>query len=826
MLILTFVLTAFFGHATATRLRIDTGVAATISDDSDAVRTLDEIRDRFGDDSLFLVLVKGDVYSLPYLERLRSLQDELGRLDMELTGGADNAHATADPPRPLGAVGGDGADSFEELDDAEGWGDESRGSIVQRITSLLNVRQTLWRDGGLVVEGLFDQWPTIGDLSELKKRVRQDRTLLGQVVNAEGTHSILLVSLESMHDKQLGFVYDELVKITDKYQSDDFDIQVAGHSAMRAFFMRGTMRDLGVLGRASALMMLLMLVALFRHPWGVVGPLLVVVQGVVWTFGFMAVTDTQMTLVSNILPAFLFCVGLGDSVHVQSSYRDARRDGVPNHEAIVHAIATTGKPVMFTTLTTALGLLSFSFASLDAVVELGVAGAFGVFATMVHSLVFLPVVLSFNQKSLLGARPKARGRDLLDKGLAVCDSLSNTLVRRNITLVVGGLIGLASIWCAKDIRPTQDGIKNFPPGTAVVKAILDQDRSMGGARVLTLLIDAPEGKTLKDRNLLLALEKLEQHVLDFKEEGSSEPFVTNATSVLDPIRETHRALHGGAESDYRIPDDSRGVHDLFTLFESSSPSQLKRLMTVDARSSLMTFRVRWRGAMGYQPLLDHVAAGIEQHVGGLARVRPGGGMYTGSVILHALLWDLLRSLAIAIVCITLLMVLLLGELRLGLLAMVPNLLPVVMTLGLMGAVGIPLNMGTLLVASVALGIAVDDTIHFLHQFRAHNTKELGRDAAIRLAFQHSGRAMVTTSIILIFGFGVFQTASMSNVGDFGTLVAVTVIFALLVDLIYTPAVLRAFFRSGISASDSASPVTEPGEASAGAAPFGGGLNEA
>ena len=218
-------------------------------------------------------------------------------------------------------------------------------------------------------------------------------------------------------------------------------------------------------------------------------------------------------------------------------------------------------------------------------------------------------------------------------------------------------------------------------------------------------------------------------------------------------------------------------------------------MTVDASAAIMNFRVKWRGTTDYVHILKHVADGIQAHTITLATIKPGGGLYTGAVIMKALLWDLVRSFGIAFGFITVLMVLLLGELRLGLLAMIPNLLPVLMPLGMMGLTGIPLDMGTLLVASIALGIAVDDTIHFLHQFRSHLIATKNIDEAIRLAFQHSGRAMISTSVVLVCGFGVFLTAEMQNVSAFGALVAVTVIFALLVDLIYTPAVLRSFFRA-------------------------------
>ena len=152
------------------------------------------------------------------------------------------------------------------------------------------------------------------------------------------------------------------------------------------------------------------------------------------------------------------------------------------------------------------------------------------------------------------------------------------------------------------------------------------------------------------------------------------------------------------------------------------------------------------------------------------------------------------------------MVLMLRNLRLGMIAMVPNLMPIVAIMGLMGLIGVPIDMSNLLIASIAIGIAVDDTIHFLHHFQVYYQAEGDVEGAISHSFRHSGRAMVSTSVILAMGFCVYITAQMSNLGRFGMLVALTVVFALLCDLFFAPALLRATYR------DRRRPVEAPKEA--------------
>jgi predicted RND superfamily exporter protein len=204
------------------------------------------------------------------------------------------------------------------------------------------------------------------------------------------------------------------------------------------------------------------------------------------------------------------------------------------------------------------------------------------------------------------------------------------------------------------------------------------------------------------------------------------------------------------------------------------------------------------------PFARHIEAGVRDLVGDAAEVRITGSVFAASEVVGALVQDLIRSFGGALLLISLLMGAMLRSLRLLAVALVPNLLPIVATAGVMGFAGIHLNLNTMLVASIALGIAVDDTIHFLYQFAARRREGAGSEAALAHAFQHSGRAMVGTSLVLAAGFAVFQAAQMVNVGEFGMLVAITVGFALLFDLILTPALLRTLSLSARSASEEAS----------------------
>ncbi|MDD9934166.1 MAG: efflux RND transporter permease subunit [Myxococcales bacterium] len=808
----TLALTAFFAYQGVTKRRIDTSIEAFLATESVAFQQLERLRDDFGRDEIFLLLVEGDVFSQDYLKRLKGLHDELSSIDIEIESLGERKSDRDQPrtrvPAPAKATpveaepGGD--DEFADFGD-DGWGDEAGGTVIDEIISLINARQTRWQGGGLHVGGLLDEWPTDAELPQLRAQVLADRTLLGRVVAPGGRHSAILLRTQLMSEQDSNRVYEEVRRIVSAHDAPGFGIQVAGLPALAADINALMLTDLGRLGAVGLVVMILMMALIFRHPLGVAGPVLVVVQAVLWTLGTMATFDVPMTMITNILPVFVVCVGIGDSVHIQSVYRDAMQRGLDTRAAIVHAVGTTGVPVLFTTLTTAVGLLSFNFALVDAIQDLGTFAALGVALALVHSLVFLPAVLSFNRKSLLGLEPLGAGHtskrhqgDRFDRFLGLCNHVSRARPGkgahrpRHFTLATAGAITALSIAGASLLSVYHNPLAWMPESFEIKAAFDAVDEHLSGTADVTLMIETHPGKTLKDRDLLLALEKLEQHLLDYRHPTHG-AIVGNVISVLDVVRESHRATHGEKPEAYRVPDTERGVSDMVTLFENAGPDQLKRLATIDLTRSIMTVRLLWLDASSYGPLVEYVQQGIDTHVGGRATVGPTGSALNLLTVVDGLLTDLMRSFGTAFIVITLMMIALLRDLRLGMIAMVPNLLPIAAIMGFMGFVGIPIDLNNILLGSIAIGIAVDDTIHFLHQFRSHHSAHGSVEAAIEHAFAHAGRAMMTTSFILVAGFMVFNAASMYNLQRFGLLVGLTLVLALLVDLLFAPALLRTFF---------------------------------
>lgn len=767
-----------------TRLEQDNRTEIFLPRDSAVSRTLAAMQRDFGNDAVHLVVAEGDVFTPAYLERLRSLHGAFEALKVELP------LQTARP-----ATSGANEKAFDDFgSDDPGWGDEAGGGIFEQVLSLVNVRQTRSIDGGLAVGGLLDTWPGTGALPALKRRVLADPTLAGRLVGRNATHALLVLRTGEQDEAQSRAVVEAVREVLEQHDREGFRLLLAGLPAFNADMGAGIMHD-----NARALLMLgavmfVCMTLIFRHRIGILAPLLVVGQGSAWTYGSMAMAGVPQTMITGMVGCLVMIVGIGSSVHVQSVYRDLRRDGHPNTSAIVEALASTGMPILYATLTTCFGFLGFLFASMPPIQHVGVFGALGVLYILINTLILVPALLSYNRSSL-GAQPAGPRGDFIARVLQACDQLSKgPRARRWVTLGVSLSVSVAAGLSATTVQTGYDPMEWFPESEDMVRATRAIDAHVGGGATVELLIAPNEGRDIRDRELLLGLAALERHIRDYRDPRLG-ALVASTSSVLDVLRETWRALHGGQASHYRLPDTQRGVHDAFMLFQNAGPDELKRLVTVDLQRAIMTVRVKWLDAAAYGPLTEHIAQGAREHLTSLAVVHPTGSVFNMYEVVAHILGDLLRSFGTALVLVTLMMVGLLRDLRLGLIAMAPNLWPILLMVGVMGAFGIPMELTNVLLASIAIGIAVDDTIHFLHHFRRHHELHGDVDAAIAHAFSHAGRAMVVTSFVLALGFGSFLFAWMGNTRIFGLLAAVAVVGALVADLIITPALLRVSYRS-------------------------------
>jgi hypothetical protein len=314
---------------------------------------------------------------------------------------------------------------------------------------------------------------------------------------------------------------------------------------------------------------------------------------------------------------------------------------------------------------------------------------------------------------------------------------------------------------------------------------------MKGTMFLEVVVDTGREDGMQDPVLLERLDELRRFALGFQK---GDVFVGKTISPADVLKEIHQALNENRPEFYAIPQDPELVAQEFLLFESAGSDDLEKLVDQSFSRGRMTLKFPFLDAIQYAPYLDALESRFRGVLGGEVDLEFTGLLVMGGRTIDAVIYSLAASYVSSFLLIAPLMILMIGSLRLGLASMLPNVIPVVVTLGLMGWLDMPLDAFTLLIGSIALGLAVDDTTHFLHNFRSFFERSGDALGAVRETLASTGQAMLFTSLVLSSGFFVYMFASMRNLFNFGLLSGFTILVACVAELLLTPALLTLLSR--------------------------------
>jgi len=782
----------FYAGLVEKGVRIDNRPEAFASSDSDAPEILNTIREQFGRDDLFVVLIDSDVSDPSYRENLRSLEASIA--DMHFVTEA------AIPSDSDAAAPGTFEEAPEDDWGEDDWGGESEnaGGValnpIDQTISLLSVRRTTGNNGSIIVEELFDEDSGGLTTAEFRQRIEDNQFARENLLGKGDRYSALLVQTEPMEDSVNTQFYFALKDVVEAQSKPGFELRLVGLPALIAQMDQDTQKNIGAITVASILIMSIVLVTLFRYWTAIVGPLLVVMIGSIWSFGFMAWAGVTMNYVSAIIPGFLVIVGLADAIHLQSSYASKLSSMKTPRDALAAAIAKTSLPIAFTSFTTMVGLMSFRTASVEAVRELAFSGSIGILGAMIATILFLPFFLRLDKHGkMVSKRRRVSGNDVIDRCLAGINRLSGlgSKARRNTVLVVGFALFATAAYGVTLAKVDHDPLKFYFEDHPLRVGIETLNEEVTGAGSMSVLIERPEG--VKDLDLLRKMEVFETTLRGYLNPKTGQPLVTGTASLLNVIKETNQALHDGDASFYRLPNTQRGVSDAMFLFENASLDDSRRVLSTDSTKTLMTFSLYWVAVTDLEPFIEFVNRERVSIFGSAASVNPSGLAYSLTSTLSVLAHDLYRSFGAAILMVTLLMIVVFRDLKLGLLSMIPNVLPIMVSVLVMLAFEIPLNLSNILIASIAIGICVDDTIHFFHHFRQGYLQFEDVEKAIEYAIESTGRAMFLTTVVLVLGLASYLGGTLTSLVHFGILVNICVVLALFSDLLFAPAILRVAY---------------------------------
>lgn len=649
----------------------------------------------------------------------------------------------------------------------------------------------------LIVEDLLEHWPeTETELAALKERTMRNQLYRNLLISEDGACTTMTIQplyysptetengeQRPLNDAENSEMVRAVQEILKTYESEDFNISLAGSPVVIHFLTRSMVKDMQTFMRLALLTIVIVLFLMFRRISGVVCPLVIVILSLLSTFGLMGMFGIAIKSPTQILPSFLLAVGVGTSVHILALFFQHLDRNGDKEEAIVYALGHSGLAVVMTNVTTACGLFSFANADVAPIANLGIFAAIGVLLAFLYTLALLPALISLFPINDKAVNIQKKRQTFIDRFLT---GIGNFATGCPYTiLAVAVLIMTLSIASIFSLRFSHHTLEWFPEDNSIRTATEAIDNVMRGTLTLEIVFDTGEENGLYAPDLM---NRLDQAAADIELMEYEDLYIGKAWSITSILKETNRALHENRAEFYSVPQDRQLIAQELLLFEMSGSDDLEDVVDSQFSMARFTVKVPFKDAYKYGLFIPKLQAYFDRHFADVKVEFTGMMMLLAQVFFNSIN-TMAKSYVTALIVITILMVLLIGKLRIGLVSMIPNLFPILLMLGMLGWLSFPLDMFTMLIASIAIGLAVDDTIHFMHNFRRYYEQSGDPKAAVHSTLQTTGRAMLVTSVVLSIGFFIYSFATMNNIINFGLLTSFAIVMALVADYLITPALM-------------------------------------
>jgi len=661
---------------------------------------------------------------------------------------------------------------------------------VKKVLSLSTAEDMRADEFGLEVSRIAEGLPAgEAGIEELKRRIYENPLFVDNLVSRDGTMATIIVDMErkdvaAIHEHTLErkVLVKKIQELIDRERGDGYELFMAGYpvvtTVMPELLVSDNMRFMPiVLG-----LVLLILFISFRSFRGIVLPAVTVAASVVWTMGLLVAVGRKVEIITNVIPPMVMVIGLAAAIHILTHYNEELSREGDGRRALSKTLSYVMVPCFLTSLTTAIGFGSLMSNEIEAIRDFGGFAAFGVIAAFLVAVTFIPIVL-YHLRPPISPSKAPRMRERLEggpvgrvlKGIGDFDLKNKALIITGSTL----LIALAGIGISR-LRVETSIMKYLKGDNPLTVSVNHIEGHITGTSTLDLVFEGEgEGAVLEPR-VLADIERAQTFL-------ASLPEVTKTISIVDFLKKMNQAMNEGDPAAYRIPGSREAAAQYLLLFSmSGDEEELDRFLVYDRSAASLSARVLTVSSARMDDLIATIQEYIEEGFSSGIRVRLTGIALLLTKTIDAIVRGQIMSLGIALAIITVMMALLFRSLKVGLISMIPNVLPILATLGLMGWVGIPINTATAVISCVAIGIAVDDTIHYLVRFR----KELGTDGDYVGATYRSltgvGRAMVYTSLVNTGGFLALFFSNFNPIIYFGLLMGFTMMSALVGDLIVLP----------------------------------------
>ena len=602
---------------------------------------------------------------------------------------------------------------------------------------------------------------------------------------------------------EYSFIMAEVRKVIDKEQyTQHLTFYASGTPPLHAIIWDDFMPQIDRFMMLTLVIVIMSLLILFRSISAVLWPTLIIILSSYLMVAILGTVGLVMNLMINVTVLLILVVGVADAVHILSGYLFFRQQGQPHREALRSAYAKAGMAIFLTSVTTAVGMLALLTVPLTPIQNFGISCALGVFLAFIITVIMLPLMLEIwrpakrlptdalteDNQSEKPDIEQANHLHWIQKALQSVEHWATQAPWLNISVFT--VLTAFFLYGTTLIRVDSNQIQVFSPDHPIRAAYELVDNIMGGTQNLEVYLESEQDGTFQDPQVLNMMEEL-QHFLenDFEE-------VVLTRSLVNIVKDANQSLHGGNPEYYSIPQDGRQLQQTLFLFNNANPTDRRRVVSDDYSQAHITINSRNTGTEQGVQLFNVTEEKIKTLIEPLKEQYPNlkvtvtGGMALLVKMMDYISWSQITGFGLALLIISLILLFIFGSIRVGIIALFPNLFPLIVVFGSMGYLNIPVDVDTLIVAPLMIGIVVDDTIHFLTHYRDEIIKSNGNIIeAIRQVFREVGQAITFTSLILALAFFSFLGLDHQGLSSFGLLSSMAIIAALAAELFLLPALL-------------------------------------
>ncbi|MCB9091825.1 MAG: MMPL family transporter [Halobacteriovoraceae bacterium] len=638
-----------------------------------------------------------------------------------------------------------------------------------------------------------DEIENLGDnqLQQMQKKALDDPMLKDFVLSKDGRYTIIDAKIvpSSAYVPDNTLIMKEVLEKIKKFEGKEkYHLFYSGSVPLSYSFRDASERDLSFIFPMILVALSVILYFIFRTVTGFLYPMIIVGTTIGSTLGVFGYFGFTLNSLSSVIPTIILTVALADTIHILTSFNLAQKKGYDKASSIHYSLDKNFYPTLLTSFTTFIGFISFSKSEIEVIAELGLSVGIGVILAWLYSYSIMV--------SLLFLRPvKAGGkRDLDLKSLEhtfEVDSQNTSKERRFLhfltnskfkVVLVTAFLGVVGTYYCSQLKVNMNPYDQFHENHFIVRAKNKIVEYLGGSGVVEIKINqSEENKNVKDPLFL-------QRVQEFQNWLEGDPHIFKTVSIVDIVKNINKVFHNNQQDFFIIPESQKAIAENIFFYTLGLPQgkELTNRISLDEKS----IRITGLWSVEDSTTALHKISEIENQ----AKKFHLDAKVTGKLpLFHELtpkiVGTFLNSFLFAFICITLTLIISLKSLKLGLLALIPNILPLILGGALYYLAGQHVDIGSVIIASVCLGIAVDDSIHLLFEYQKHRRRGIDTIKSLGIIVHNTFPALFFTTFILNVGFGMIVFSDYVPNVKFGIMVSIILFMALIADFIVLPIIL-------------------------------------